>query len=307
MAKPATLDLLKEKYHLPLFQLIKESHQVLGENHGYQDIQKCSLLSIKTGSCPEDCAYCPQSAHYRTDIPKHGLMDIRQIESSVMKAQSLGAKRFCMGAAWREVKDGQDFDSVLEMVGIVKKAGMESCVTLGMINPSQAKRLKNAGLDAYNHNLDTGPRYYSKIITTRSYQDRLKTIAAVQNAGIAVCSGGIIGMGESSTDRLEMLAELLSLEIPPESIPINLLIAVEGTPLEKRPPVDTLELVRLIATTRIFFPKSRVRLSAGRKSLSKETQLLCYYAGANSIFLGEKLLTTDNPTPEEDLRLIDEL
>ena len=300
------LDALGKTYHLPLFELLEESHRVLKAHHP-KDIQKCSLLSIKTGACSEDCAYCPQSGHYRTDIAKHKMLSLEEVKSSIGAAKDLGAKRFCMGAAWREVRDDRDFEEVLEMVREVKREGMEACVTLGMLNESQAARLKEAGLDAYNHNLDTGPRFYPKIVTTRTYQDRLSTLGVVQKVGISVCSGGILGMGESLEDRLEMLNELLALDNPPESIPINLLIPVGGTPLENRPPLDPIELVRFVAVTRIFFPTSKVRLSAGRTMLSKESQLICYYAGANSIFLGEKLLTMDNPSVEEDLGLIGEL
>lgn len=297
---------ISSKYHTPLFELLEESHEVLREHHS-KDIQKCSLLSIKTGACPEDCAYCPQSGHYKTDIAKHKTLSLEDVKSSIRAAKDLGAKRFCMGAAWREVQDDREFGKVLEMIKEVKKEGMEACVTLGMLSESQATKLKEAGLDAYNHNLDTGPRFYPKIITTRTYQDRLETLGVVQNAGISVCSGGILGMGENLEDRFEMLDELLGLDVPPESIPINLLIPVQGTPLEGRPPIDPIELVRFIAITRIFFPTSKVRLSAGRTMLSKEAQLLCYYAGSNSIFLGEKLLTMDNPPVEEDLGLINEL
>ena len=294
------------KYHLPLFELLEESHQVLRDNHS-KDIQKCSLLSIKTGACPEDCAYCPQSGHYKTDITKHKTLSVEEVISSIRTAKALGARRFCMGAAWREARDDNEFEKVLEMIKEIKREGMEACVTLGMLTETQAAKLKEAGLDAYNHNLDTGPRFYPKIITTRTYKERLETLDVIQEAGISVCSGGILGMGESLEDRFEMLEQLLGLDTPPESIPINLLIPVAGTPLEGRTPVDPIELVRFIAVTRIFFPISKVRLSAGRTMLSKEAQLLCYYAGANSIFLGEKLLTMDNPPIEEDLGLINEL
>ena len=265
------------KYHRPLFELLEESHQVLKEYHP-KDIQKCSLLSIKTGTCPEDCAYCPQSAHYKTDIAKHKVLPLEKVKSSISAAKALGAKRFCMGAAWREVRDDEEFDEVLEMVKAVKEEGMEACVTLGMLNESQAKRLKDAGLDAYNHNLDTGPQFYPKIITTRTFQDRLDTLGVVQKAGISVCSGGILGMGEKLEDRLEMLSELMSLENSPESIPINLLIPVGGTPLADRPPIDPIELVRFIAVTRIFFPTSKVRLSAGANHAEQRVSialLLC--------------------------------
>ncbi len=299
-------EVLKKNYDLPLFELIEKSHKVLKENFD-GEIQKCSLLSVKTGGCPENCSYCPQSAHYKTDISKHKLMSLAQVKSSIKKAVDLGAKRFCMGAAWREVKDNDDFDQILSMIEEVKKAGMEACVTLGMLTEGQANKLKQAGLDAYNHNLDTGPNFYKKIITTRTYNERLATISNVQKAGISVCSGGIIGMGETIDDRLDMLNELLLLDNKPESIPINMLIPVKGTPLSDKSPVSIVELVRLIAVTRIFFPTSKVRLSAGRTNLTQEGQLLCFYAGANSIFLGEKLLTMDNPSVEEDLGLINEL
>jgi len=304
--KNITIDLLKKIYNLPLFEIIQMGHDTLKQYHS-KGIQKCSLLSIKTGSCPENCSYCPQSAHYKTEVLNNGLLPLDEVKESIQRAKSLGAKRFCMGAAWREVRDGDQFDSVLNMVKEIKKAGMEACVTLGMLKYEQAKKLKDAGLDAYNHNLDSGPKFYPKVITTRTYKDRLDTIKNVQKANLSVCSGGIIGMGESVDDRLEMLLELSKLENPPESIPINLLIPVKGTPLEDLPPVDSMELIRLIAVTRIVFPKSKVRLSAGRKNLSKETQLLCYYVGANSIFLGEKLLTMDNPSVEEDMELISRL
>lgn len=304
--KKITLKMLQGLYDLPLFELMEQSHSVLKEHHS-KAIQKCSLLSIKTGSCPENCSYCPQSAHYKTEVTKNGLLSIEEVKKSIKSAKELGAERFCMGAAWREVKDGEQFDSVLEMIKETKKAGMEACVTLGMLTFEQAKKLKDAGLDAYNHNLDSGPKFYPEIISTRTFQDRLDTIKNVQKADISVCSGGIIGMGETIEDRLEMLLELSQLDAEPQSIPINLLIPVKGTPLEDRPPVDTMELIKLIAVTRIVFPKANVRLSAGRKSLSQETHLLCYYVGANSIFLGEKLLTMDNPSIEDDMNLITKL
>lgn len=301
--KNLTLKSLNQLYQLPLFELIERAHDTLNKYQA-KGIQKCSLLSIKTGSCPEDCSYCPQSAHYKTDVTKNDLMSLDEVKSSIKNAQELGAKRFCMGAAWREVKDGEQFDLVLAMVKEIKKAGMEACVTLGMLNLDQANKLKAAGLDAYNHNLDSGPNFYDKVITTRTYQDRLNTIDNVQKAHISVCSGGIIGMGESLQDRLEMLLELAQLDTPPESIPLNLLIPVAGTPLADLPPVDPIELVKLIAVTRIAFPNSKVRLSAGRKNLSQEAQVLCYYSGANSIFLGEKLLTMDNPSIQQDNEIL---
>ncbi len=294
-------------YSLPLLDLIYQAHEVHRANHNPQNIQKCSLLSIKTGGCPEDCSYCPQSAHYDTGLEKQSLVSLESVRTAVKHAKSEGAERFCMGAAWREVKDGPDFDRVLEMIKIVKAEGLEACVTLGMLTANQAQKLKEAGLDAYNHNLDTSREFYEKIIHTRTFDDRLNTLKAVRNAGITICSGGILGMGESPQDRLKMLAELASLNPQPESVPLNLLIPVEGTPLAKAAPVDPLDLVRLVAVARILMPKTRVRLSAGRLSLSVEAQVLAFYAGANSIFLGEKLLTRPNPTVDEDAVLFSQL
>ncbi len=294
-------------YHKPLMDLLYEAHSVHRANHDPADIQKCTLLSIKTGGCPENCSYCPQSAHYNTGLEKEGLLGLEQVRTAVKEAKAGGAQRFCMGAAWRNVKDGPEFDRVLEMVRIIKAENLEACVTLGMLNPSQAQRLKEAGLDAYNHNLDTSREYYEKIIQTRTYDDRLNTLKSVRQAGLTICSGGIIGMGETPQDRCAMLSELASLDPQPESVPINLLIPVEGTPLQDSTPVDPVELVRTVAVARILMPKSRVRLSAGRLSLSKEAQILAFFAGANSIFLGEKLLTRPNPTMDEDQVLLSSL
>ncbi len=291
-------------YNLPLFDLIFQSHQVHRKYHDPSDIQKCSLLSIKTGGCPEDCKYCPQSAHYDTGLEKEGLFSLDEVRKSALMAKEQGAQRFCMGAAWRNVKDGKEFDRVLEMVNAVKNVGLEVCATLGMVNDSQAVRLKEAGLYAYNHNLDSSREYYKKIISTRTYDDRLNTLKAVRKAGLTVCSGGIIGMGESIEDRCGLLAELASLDPHPESVPINLLIPVEGTPLSESKPAEPLELVRIVAVARILMPKARVRLSAGRISLSQEAQVLAFFAGANSIFLGEKLLTRANPSVDDDTRLL---
>jgi biotin synthase len=291
-------------YQKPLMDLIFEAHQVHRQHHDPNEIQKCTLLSIKTGGCPENCSYCPQSAHYETGLDKQGLLDLQEVQSAVDSAKNQGAQRFCMGAAWRSVKDGPEFDQVLKMVGMVKEAGMEACVTLGMLTLSQAQRLKEAGLDAYNHNLDTSREYYSKIIQTRTYDDRLETLSSVRKAGITVCSGGIIGMGETPLDRCKLLAELAALDPQPESVPINLLIPVEGTPLAESTAVDPLELVRTVAVARVLMPKSRVRLSAGRLSLSSEAQVLAFFAGANSIFLGEKLLTRPNPQVDDDEALL---
>lgn len=287
-------------YRMPLMDLLYEAHQVHRKFHDPTDIQRCTLLSIKTGGCPENCSYCPQSAHYKTDLEKQSLMPLDEVRTAAKAARAQGAERFCMGAAWRSVKDGPEFDRVLDMIKIVKGENLEACVTLGMLTESQAVRLKEAGLDAYNHNLDTSREYYEKIIQTRTYDDRLNTLRAVRKAGITVCCGGILGMGESVSDRCAMLVELASMDPQPESVPINLLIPVEGTPLQDASPVDPLEFVRTVAVARILMPGSRVRLSAGRISLSKETQVLAFFAGANSIFLGEKLLTRPNPKTDED-------
>ncbi|MFZ9595963.1 MAG: biotin synthase BioB [Bdellovibrionia bacterium] len=291
-------------YHLPFMELLHQAHEVHRAHHQPTEIQKCTLLSIKTGGCPEDCSYCPQSAHYDTGLEKTGLVNLEEVRKAAQNARKNGAERFCMGAAWRKVKDGPEFDQVLDMIRIVKNENLEACVTLGMLTSDQAKRLKEAGLDAYNHNLDTSRQYYEKIIQTRTYDDRLNTLKAVREAGITVCSGGIIGMGETTHDRCALLAELAALVPQPESVPINLLIPVEGTPLEDSAAVDPLDLVRTIAVARILMPQSRVRLSAGRISLSKEAQVLAFYAGANSIFLGETLLTRANPEPDQDHQLL---
>lgn len=292
---------------LPLLDLIHEAHEVHRAHHDPADIQRCSLLSIKTGGCPEDCAYCPQSAHYDTGVGAQGLMSIEEVAAAARTARRNGAQRFCMGAAWREVKDGPEFDRVVEMVRVVKTEGLEVCVTLGMVTTEQARRLKEAGLFAYNHNLDTSREHYGSIISTRTYDDRLRTLRAVREAGLTVCSGGILGMGETTRDRCAMLAELASLDPQPESVPINMLVAVPGTPLGDAPPVDPLDLVRVVAIARILMPLSRVRLSAGRLSLSREAQVLAFYAGANSIFLGDRLLTTPNPPADEDHALLRDL
>lgn len=296
-----------EIYKKPFFELIYLAHSVHKEHHPESTVQKCSLLSIKTGGCQEDCSYCPQSAHYKTDVKKTGLMDLNEVSDAIRLAKESGAERFCMGAAWREVRNGPQFDQVLDMVKMVKQEGMEACVTLGMLTEDQAQRLKEAGLDAYNHNLDTSREYYDKIISTRTYDDRLNTLKRVRQAGITVCSGGIIGMGESEEDRCAMLMELAQLEPQPESVPINLLIPVEGTPLAQQNDVDIFDLCRTIAVARILMPRSRVRLSAGRMDLTPEAQALAFFAGANSVFFGEKLLTRDNPEVEQDERLFHKL
>jgi biotin synthase len=287
-------------YDLPLADLILRAADVHRANRGHGDIQRCALLSIKTGGCPEDCKYCSQSAHFDAPVDRQPLMTLEEVRGSAERAKAQGATRFCMGAAWRSPQDGPEFDRVLDMVRTVRGLGMEACVTLGMLTDDQARRLKDAGLTAYNHNLDTSRRYYPEIISTRTYDDRLDTLRAVAGAGISVCSGGIIGMGESENDRLIMLVELANLDVPPESVPINCLMPQTGTPLVMAPPVDSVEIVRLIATTRIAFPRSRVRLSAGRDRMSRELQILCFLAGADSVFYGDKLLTAPNPSVSDD-------
>ena len=299
----ATLQELKAVYDLPLPELIFRAAQVHRANHDVCDIQRCALLSIKTGGCPEDCGYCAQSAAYETSVRPMPLLSVAEVKERATRAKELGATRFCMGAAWRGPRDGPQFDRVLEMVRAVRELGMEACVTLGMLTDDQARRLHEAGLTAYNHNLDTSRRYYPQIVSTRTYDDRLATLGAVRRAGISVCCGGILGMGESEEDRLLLLAELAGLDSPPESIPINCLVPVSGTPLQDASPVDAIQLVRFVATTRITFPQSRVRLSAGRNQMSRELQVLCFLAGANSIFFGDKLLTTANVAADEDAEL----
>ncbi len=298
-----TVDELKAVYDLPLPELLFRAAEVHRAHHDVRDIQRCALLSIKTGGCPEDCGYCAQSARYQTGVKATPLMSVAEVRARAARARELGATRFCMGAAWRGPRDGEAFEQVLEMVRSVRALGMEACVTLGMLTDEQARRLRDAGLTAYNHNLDTSRRHYDTVITTRTYDDRLETLRTVQRAGISVCCGGILGMGESEEDRLALLAELSALEPPPDSVPINCLVPIAGTPLEGAAPVDSLQLVRLIATARIAFPKARVRLSAGRDRMSRELQVLCFLAGANSIFFGEKLLTAPNPGASEDAEL----
>ena len=301
-----TIAEIRAIHDLPLPQLMLRAQTVHQQNHEPEEVQLCSLLSVKTGGCPEDCSYCPQSSKYDTEVGVERMLNKDQVLSAAATARAAGATRFCMGAAWREVKDGPAFDSVIEMVKGVRGMGMEACVTLGMLNEDQARRLADAGLSAYNHNLDTSKEFYGSIIKTRTFEDRLRTLGNVRRAGITVCSGGIIGMGETVGDRCGMLMTLANLDPHPESVPVNALVAVEGTPLENRPPVEPLELVRMIATARILMPASRVRLSAGRETMSKEAQLLCMLAGANSIFYGEKLLTTGNPDVSSDQALLRE-
>jgi biotin synthase len=295
---------VKALYELPLLELVYRAQTVHRAVWKDQKVQLCSLLSIKTGGCPEDCAYCPQAARYDTGVKAEKLMQVDAVLADAQKARAAGATRFCMGAAWREVKDGPQFDAVLDMVRGVKSLGMEACCTLGMLSESQAQRLKQAGLDAYNHNLDTGESHYADIISTRTYQDRLRTLRHVRDAGIEVCSGGIIGLGETVEQRCEMLVTLANQPKHPESVPVNALVAVEGTPLSQQQRVDFTEMVRMIATARIVMPASMVRLSAGRLQMSEEAQLLCMMAGANSLFFGEKLLTTANPDFSDDMALL---
>ena len=295
-------------HDMPLLDLVYRAAEVHRAHNDPADIQRASLLSIKTGGCPEDCAYCPQSAHHKeAKQPRERLMAVEAVLQEAAAARAAGAHRFCMGAAWRQPKDGPEFDAVLSMVRGVRAMGMEACVTLGMLSPSQAQRLAEAGLTAYNHNLDTGPDFYGDIISTRTYEDRLNTLANVREAGIGVCCGGIVGMGEGVTDRAAMLQVLANHAPHPESVPINALVAVEGTPLAGTPPIDPLDFVRMCATARIVMPKARVRLSAGRKSLTREAQVLCFLAGANSIFYGERLLTTANNGEDEDEALLADL
>jgi biotin synthase len=297
-----TLAEARALHDLPLMELVFRAQEVHRRHHQVGAVQLCTLLSVKTGGCPEDCAYCPQSAHHETAVKAEKLMSVDDVLSKARIARENGATRFCMGAAWRNPR-GKDFDQVLEMVRGVRDLGMEACATLGMLNDDQAQRLAEAGLTAYNHNLDTSREHYKKIITTRTYDDRLETLDRVAKQGISVCCGGIIGMGESIDDRCGMLCELAHMRPHPGSVPINALAAVDGTPLEKRKAVEPFELVRMIATARIMMPASVVRLSAGREGLSREAQLLCFMAGANSIFYGEKLLTTGNPDVEADQAL----
>jgi biotin synthase len=300
-----SLDEIVAIHDLPLLELVGRANGLHRHYYDPNDVQKASLLSIKTGGCPEDCAYCPQSAHHReVKVDRIDLMAKDEVLTIAAEARAAGADRFCMGAAWRQVKDGPAFESVLDMVSGVRALGMEACVTLGMLTEDQAARLKQAGLTAYNHNLDTSPEYYDRIITTRIYDDRLRTLAAVRGAGIEMCCGGIIGMGESVRDRAGMLQVLASFDPHPESVPINGLVAVAGTPLANRPAVDSLEFVRMVATARILMPQSRVRLSAGRSKLSREAQILCFIAGANSFFYGEKLLVTRNAEENDDVALM---
>ena len=302
-----TLPEIEAIYNLPLPELMFRAQTVHREFHNPDEIQGCQLLSIKTGGCPEDCGYCPQSAHYKTGLERESLLSVENALAAAQNAKDSGATRFCMGAAWRSIPDGKEFDAVLEMVKGVRALGLEACCTLGMLNETQAERLAEAGLSAYNHNLDTSPEFYGSIISTRTYNDRLKTLANVRKAGVTVCSGGIIGMGETARDRYGLLQQLAMQNPHPESVPVNQLVKVEGTPLENEKSLDVFDFVRMIATARILMPSSYVRLSAGRLQLSDEAQALCFLAGANSIFMGEKLLTTPNPESDRDKNLLDKL
>ena len=299
---------LSALYHQPLFDLISQSRAVHLRHWRGEEVQRCSLLSIKTGGCSEDCAYCTQSSHYSTGVQREELLSVETVLKAARRARAQGATRFCMGAAWRGVRDGSEkFERVLGIIREVSQLGMEVCVTLGEIGPAEARKLRAAGVTAYNHNIDTSPEFYPEIVSTHTFQNRLDTIAAVQQSGMSVCCGGIIGMGESETDRLRMLEVLSNFDPPPESVPINCLMPMPGTPLADQQAVDIFELVRLIAVTRIALPKARVRLAAGRTRLSREGQALCFFAGANSIFYGDKLLTAKNPAVDVDVGLLREL
>ena len=295
-----TKEEIAEIYNTPVMDLIYRAATVHREFFNAQEVQVCTLLSVKTGGCPEDCAYCPQAARYHTDVKVEKLMEVHEVLGKALEAKEAGSTRFCMGAAWREVRDNRDFDRVIEMVKGVNQMGLEVCCTLGMLSPEQAKKLKEAGLYAYNHNLDTSEAFYGDIISTRTYHDRIETLENVREAKISVCSGGIIGMGEMKEDRIGMLHTLATLPEHPESVPVNALVPVEGTPLENQEKVSVWEMIRMIATARIIMPKAMVRLSAGRVRMSLEEQALCFLAGANSIFAGDKLLTTPNPAYVQD-------
>ena len=302
------LEKLSTLYHQPLFDLIAQSRAMHLEHWRGEQVQRCSLLSIKTGGCSEDCAYCAQSAHYSTGVEREQLLSVDEILIAAKRARKQGATRFCMGAAWRGVRDGTEkFEQVIETVREVSRLGMEVCVTLGRIGDAEARKLKAAGVTAYNHNIDTSPEFYPEIVSTHTFSDRLNTIAAVQRSGMSVCCGGIVGMGESASDRLRMIEILSDLNPPPESVPINCLMPMPGTPLADQSPVDIFELVRLIAVTRIALPKARVRLAAGRTRLTREGQALCFFAGANSIFYGNKLLTAENLAADSDVTLLRQL
>ncbi|AUC16892.1 biotin synthase BioB [Tenacibaculum sp. SZ-18] len=292
-------------YNKPMMELLYDAATIHRKHHDPNTVQVSTLLSIKTGGCPEDCGYCPQAARYHTEVEGNDLMSVNQVKAQALRAKASGSSRVCMGAAWRNVKDGPEFDQVLEMVRTINKLDMEVCCTLGMITENQAHRLAEAGLYAYNHNLDSSEEYYKEVISTRGFEDRLETIDNVRKTNVTVCSGGIIGMGEAIEDRAGMLVALSTLNPQPESVPINALVAVDGTPLEDQKPVSIWEMVRMVATTRIVMPETQVRLSAGRTTMSQEGQTMCFFAGANSIFAGDKLLTTPNPDVNEDMKLFE--
>jgi biotin synthase len=292
-----------EIYNKPLMELLYDAATIHRLHHDPNTVQVSTLLSLKTGGCPEDCGYCPQAARYHTDVEGNDLMTVKQVKAQAVRAKSSGSSRVCMGAAWRNVKDGPEFDQVLEMVRTINKLEVEVCCTLGMITENQAQRLAEAGLYAYNHNLDSSEEYYKEVISTRGYEDRLETIDNVRKTNVTVCSGGIIGMGEKESDRAGMLVALSTLNPQPESVPINALVAVDGTPLEDQQPISIWDMVRMVATTRIVMPETQVRLSAGRMDMTREGQAMCFFAGANSIFAGDKLLTTPNPDVNEDMEM----
>ena len=294
-------------YHSPVLELVHRAGAVLRQHHAADEIQVCTLLSIKTGGCPEDCGYCSQSAHFDTGLERQTLLGIDDVTAAAQRARDSGSTRFCMGAAWRQVREGEEFERVLRMVESVARTGLEVCCTLGMVTRNQADRLKQAGLHAYNHNLDTGSEFYGHVVSTRGYQDRLETLANVGAAGISVCCGGILGMGESHEDRIDLLHTLAGLETPPESVPINALVPIPGTPMQGQPPTTVWDLLRMIASARIVLPAAVVRLSAGRDRLSTAEQALCFLAGANSIFSGDQLLTTPHPGADADVELLETL
>ena len=300
-----TIDEIREIYHSPILDLVFRAASIHRENNQIGEVQVCTLLSVKTGGCPEDCSYCPQAARYNTGVKVHKLLEKTEVLEKALEAKNAGSTRFCMGAAWREIRDNSDFDKVLDMVEGVNEMGMEVCCTMGMLTEEQADKLKKAGLYAYNHNLDTSESFYGKIITTRGFDDRLETIGNVRKAGISVCSGGIIGLGESHDERIGMLYTLSTMVEHPESVPVNALVAVEGTPLEEMKRVSVWEMVRMIATARILMPKTMIRLSAGRLDMPVSEQAFCFMAGANSIFAGDKLLTTPNPTFTDDMAMFE--
>jgi len=302
-----TKEEILEIYNQPLMELLYQAASVHREYHDPNTVQVSTLLSIKTGGCPEDCGYCPQAARYHTDIEGNDLMTVPHVKAQALRAKAAGSSRVCMGAAWRNVKDGPEFDQVLEMVRTINKLDMEVCCTLGMVTENQAQRLAEAGLYAYNHNLDTSEDYYKEVISTRGFEDRLETIGNVRKTNVTVCSGGIIGMGEKVEDRAGMLVALSTLNPQPESVPINALVAVEGTPMEEQQPIEIWDMVRMVATARIVMPQTQVRLSAGRTQMSREGQAMCFFAGANSIFAGDKLLTTPNPDVNEDMAMFEKL